>query len=58
MNRVLREFPAAAAALHEVLAADVLTLRDGLERLRDRFAEPGAAEAHPADAPGPIAAWG
>jgi CRP-like cAMP-binding protein len=62
MKRVLREFPAAAAALHEVLAAEVLTLRDGLERLRDRFAEPGGAEdasmPHPADAAGPIKAWG
>ena len=44
MSRVLREFPAAAAAIHEVLAAEVLTLRDGLERLRDHFAEPGAVE--------------
>lgn len=34
MRRVLEEFPDAAAAIHDALAADLADLSDGLERVR------------------------
>ncbi len=34
MRRVLEEFPGAAAAIHDALAADLADLSDGLERVR------------------------
>lgn len=40
MRRVLEEFPSAAAALHHAQAAEIASLTDGLERVRERFAGP------------------
>ncbi|QFU14986.1 cyclic nucleotide-binding domain-containing protein [Microvirga thermotolerans] len=37
MRRVLEEFPAAAAAMHEALALDLVRLTEGLERVRRRL---------------------
>jgi CRP-like cAMP-binding protein len=37
MRQVLEEFPSAAAALHEAMAAEVAGLTEGLERVRERF---------------------
>jgi hypothetical protein len=37
MKRVLGEFPAAAAALHQALAVDLSMLSGGLERVRERL---------------------
>ncbi len=37
MRQVLEEFPSAAAVLHEALAVKLLSLTDGLERVRGRF---------------------
>jgi CRP-like cAMP-binding protein len=34
MRRVLEEFPAAAAAMQDLLAGDLAELTDGLERVR------------------------
>lgn len=37
MSRVLKEFPAAAAAIHAAFAADLLELTEGLGRVRSRL---------------------
>jgi len=37
MRRVLEEFPAAAAAMHEALAQDLVRLTEGLEEVRRRL---------------------
>jgi len=47
MSRVLSEFPAAAAAIHDVLATDLLSLMDDLERARGRFSDPDDAPTSP-----------
>ena len=45
MRRVLEEFPSAAAALHQAHAAELASLTDGLERVRERFQALDAAGA-------------
>jgi CRP-like cAMP-binding protein len=40
MKRVLGEFPAAAAAIHQALTLDLSTLSGGLERVRKRLLAP------------------
>ncbi|MBB4038934.1 CRP-like cAMP-binding protein [Microvirga flocculans] len=37
MRRVLEEFPAAAAAIHDVMAEDLVRLTEGLERVRQQL---------------------
>ena len=37
MRRVLEEFPSAAVALYQAQAAELASLTDGLERVRERF---------------------
>jgi len=55
MRRVLEEFPSAAAALHEAMAAEVLSLTSSLERVRERFLALDAIEgAVTPDEPFPI----
>jgi len=44
MRQVLEEFPSAAAVLHEALAVEVLSLTDGLKRVRGRFFTSDEAE--------------
>lgn len=44
MRRVLEEFPSAAAALHQAHAAELASLAEGLESVRERFQALDAAE--------------